>query len=271
MPTKSVIIAGALSALPALFWLMIYHQKDVKDPEPKKVILLAFAAGVLLLLPFMALKKWLPIGAGGVLVFAALEEFAKLTVTIAITLRHKIHFNQLLDGAIYAITVALGFSFAENLLYFASIWDLLPANELLAVVTFRSFGTMLAHTLFSGLAGLLWAYAYFSKSITPFNQKGVLGFEWKDFFNPEILSLHIIRRNILLAHPSRRGGHEKKKLVLEGLVLATALHALFNWGTEAEFLGKNLSFLLIPAAMGGFFWASYWYTKKYHQEILKVV
>ena len=130
---------------------------------------------------------------------------------------------------------------------------------------------MLAHALFSGTAGLVWAYAYFSKQISPFQKKHLLAFELKDLINHEVLSLHIIRRNILIAHPSRRGGHEKKILVLEGIMLAAILHIIFNLTTTFELFGQNLTFLIIPALMGGFMYVSYLFTKKCNQKILKVV
>ncbi len=100
---------------------------------------------------------------------------------------------------------------------------------------------------------------------------GSLAFELKDFFNHEILSLHIIRNNILKAIPSRRGGHEKKVLVLEGIMLASILHVIFNLTTTFELFGKNMAFLIVPALIGGFLYISYLFTKKLNQKILKVI
>ena len=96
-------------------------------------------------------------------------------------------------------------------------------------------------------------------------------FEFKDFINRERLTLHIIRQNIVKARPSRRGGHEKKILVLEGIVLASLLHIIFNLMTELEILGKSLTFLLVPIIMGGLLYVSYLFTKKLNIKILKVV
>ena len=281
MNIANLAIALPIAFLPALGWLFLYYHKDYRDPEPKKAIAQAFLAGVAIGIPFLILRHvmmWADIsslflqGIVSVILFAALEEIAKLSAAIFVVGRHKLEFNQLIDGVIYAVAAALGFAFMENLFYLISfLSSSADWGSFIYVVAFRSLGTMLAHTLFSGLAGLIWAYAYFSKQITPFSKKHLLAFELKDFINHEILSLHIIRQNILKARPSRRGGHEKKVLVLEGIMLATFLHVIFNLTTNLEVLGKNLTFLAVPGIIGGFLYISYLFTKKLNTKILKVV
>lgn len=281
MNLTNLLTAFFFAIIPALCWLVLYYHKDYKDPEPKKVITQTFLLGALVALPFLALRYFLPMtgehsvifnGILGVIIFAAMEEMAKLSTSIFIVTHHKRDFNQLIDGVVYAVTAALGFAFVENMIYFINFLTTGPgAESLLFVTAFRSFGTMLAHTLFSGLAGLIWAYAYFSKQISPFQQKHLLAFEMKDFINKEILTLHIIRQNILKARPSRRGGHEKKILVLEGIMLATFLHIIFNLTTTFELFGKNLTFLIIPGIIAGFLYVSYLFTKRMNQKILRVV
>ncbi|MBN1258804.1 PrsW family intramembrane metalloprotease [Candidatus Peregrinibacteria bacterium] len=267
--------------LPALCWLAFYYHKDYKDLEPKKVIAKTFLMGAVAGIPFLALRFFLEKynlgalvieGVVTVFLFAAMEEMAKLSAAIFTVTRNKIHFNQVIDGVVYAVTAALGFAFVENLFYlYAFLTAHSGAVDLLYVVAFRSFGTMLAHTLFSGIAGLIWAYAYFSKQISPFEQKKLLAFSLRDFVDREILSLHIIRHNILKALPSRRGGHEKQALVMEGMMAAVFLHAFFNLGTTFAVFGENLTFLLVPGIIGGFLYVSYLFTKKLNQKILKVV
>lgn len=207
-----------------------------------------------------------------VILFAVLEEIAKITAAIFIVTRHKMEFNQIIDGVVYAVSAALGFAFMENLFYLVNLGNINAFSvNFIQIAAFRSLGTMFAHTLFSGLAGLIWAYAYFSKQISPFNQKHLLAFELKDFVNHEIMTLHIIRQNILKAMPSRRGGHEKKVLVMEGMMLAVFLHVIFNTVTTLQLFGKNLTFLLVPLLMGGFLYISYLFTKKLNIQIFKIV
>jgi RsiW-degrading membrane proteinase PrsW (M82 family) len=277
----NIFTAFFFALIPALAWLILYYHKDYRDPEPKKIITQTFLLGAFAGLPFLMLRYSLSIiggeslllaGIKSVIVFAAMEEVAKLSASIFVVTHHKHEFNQLIDGVVYAIAAALGFAFAENMIYFTSFLSSKPdIGNAFYMAAYRSFGTMLAHTIFSGLAGLIWAYAYFSKQITPFQQKQLLAFEFRDFINHEILGLHIIRNNILRAVPSRRGGHEKKILVLEGLILATFLHVIFNLATTFEIFGKNLTFLIVPAIIGGFLYVSYLFTKKLNQKILKVV
>lgn len=281
MNATSFVMAFFFALTPALCWLALYYHKDRLDPEPKKVIFQTFLVGIAIGFPFLFLRHvmmWVDLsplffgGFGSLLLFAALEEMAKLSAAIFVVTHHKIEFNQLIDGVVYAVTAALGFAFMENLFYLASYHaGNIPFTDFLYMAGVRSFGVMLAHTLFSGLAGLIWAYAYFSKQITPFQQKNLLAFEMKDLINREILSLHIIRKNILKAMPSRRGGHEKKVLVLEGLTLAILLHMIFNLTTTLQIFGKNVTFLLVPALVMGFLYLSYLFTKKLNIKILKVV
>lgn len=281
MNIKNILIAFPFAIIPSLCWLYIYYMKDKFDPEPKNVILKTFLVGVAMSFPFIFLRHvmmWIDMGPiffnenVNLVLFAMLEETAKISAAIFVVTKNKLEFNQVIDGVVYTVTAALGFAFMENLFYLANL-ETISTNmaDFLYIVAFRSFGTMFAHTLFSGLAGLIWAYSYFSKQISPFNQKNILAFEIKDWFNKEILSLHIIRRNILKAMPSRRGGHEKKVLVLEGMILAIFLHIIFNFTTTYSVFGKNLTFLLVPALMAGFLYISYLFTKKLNTKILKVV
>lgn len=279
MDIATPIIATLLAVVPAIFWMGFYYKKDYRDPEPMSVVFQTFLAGCSVAIPFLVLKIFLSripglgiafTGISAVLLFAALEEMAKLVAAIFVVTHHKLEFNQLIDGVVYAVTAAIGFAFVENLFYFIQFLNS-GSENLLSVFIFRSFGTMVAHTLFSGIAGLIWAYAYFSRQISPFNQKHLLAFELKDFLNREMLSLHIIRKNILRGKPSQRGGHEKKTLVLEGMVAAILLHTIFNVSTTLQIFGQSLTFLLVPAIMGGLFYISYLYTKKLNIRILKVV
>jgi RsiW-degrading membrane proteinase PrsW (M82 family) len=262
-------------------WLVLYYKKDKKEPEPKKIIIKTFIVGAAISTPFLFLYYAMSrIGInifffGGIIsiiLFPVLEEMAKISAAIFVVNDHKHEFNQIIDGVVYAVTASLGFAFMENLFYLASFHGVnTNMGDFIYVIAFRSLGTMFAHTLFSGLAGLIWAYAYFSKQISPFNKKNLLVFEIRDWFNREILSLHIIRHNILKAQPSRRGGHEKQVLVMEGLMLAIFLHIIFNLTTDFEIFGQNLTFLLVPLLIAGFFYISYIFTKRLNIKMLKVV
>jgi RsiW-degrading membrane proteinase PrsW (M82 family) len=279
MDLTTPFIATLLAVIPAIFWMGFYYWEDYRDPEPMSVLFRTFLAGCVVAIPFLVLKLLLNqipslniilTGASSVLLFAALEEMAKLSAAIFIVMRHRLVFNQLIDGVVYAVTAAIGFAFVENLFYFIQFLNS-GQNGLLQVFAFRSLGTMFAHTLFSGVAGLIWAYAYFSKKISPFNKKHLLAFELKDFLNREMLTFHILRKNVLRGKPSERGGHDKKMLVLEGIFAAVLLHSIFNVTTSLQILGQSLVFLIVPGLMGGLFYVSFLFAKKLNYQILKVV
>ena len=56
-------------------------------------------------------------GIASVIIFAVLEEMAKLSSGIFVVMRHRLDFNQVIDGVVYAVTAALGFAFVENAIY----------------------------------------------------------------------------------------------------------------------------------------------------------
>ena len=280
MDIKNLLLAFPFALIPALCWLVIYYKKDKYDPEPKKVILQTFFVGIAISFPFIFLRHVIILlhldnlfinETVSLIVFALLEETAKMTAAIYVVMKHKLVFNQIIDGVMYAVTAALGFAFMENLLYLANFEAGSNMSGFLGIVVYRSLGTMFAHTLFSGVAGLIWAYAYFSKKISPFSKKNLLAFEFRDWINHEILSLHILRTNVLKGIPSKSGGHEKQALVMEGMIIAVLLHIIFNFTTAFQVLGKNLTFLLVPLLMIGFLYISYLFTKKLNVKILKVV
>lgn len=280
MNFNSLFILLAFAFLPVLFWLILYYRQDYRDLEPRRVILQLFLIGMLAALPFLLLRYLLAIfpfiswmsGVVGVIIFAALEEMTKLSAAVFVIDRRRVEFNQLVDGIIYLVAVALGFAFVESLFYLtAFLWQSLTWSSFIIVAAFRGFGTVLAHTLFSGIIGFIWAYAYFSTQISPFQKKHILAFELEDWLNREVFSLHIIRHNLLKARPSRRGGHEKRVLVMEGLFLGVILHSVFNLMTTFEIWGQHLTFLLVPFLMGGLMLMGYLFHKKFNHKIFKVV
>lgn len=191
---------------------------------------------------------------------AFLEEFLKHFAVLRLGKRLRIHFDQIVDGIIYSVSAALGFAFAENILFFLTAMDyyLLTDAHFWNTVSFRSLFSMLGHSLFSGIFGLFWGHAFLSTAITPKHTRSVSGFFFrfgKRFF--QTLSFHIIRHHILHKRPSLHG-HEKADLVFEGLILATLMHTLFNIIIEYSAL-MLLPVLLLPV----FFFLSSQFSKKY--------
>lgn len=144
-----------LTLLPTGFWLWLFVRRDV-HPEPPTLLLRTFAYGGLA----WALAAALELGvsavasAAGILIFSALiEEGAKLLA--ASTAVHERAFDEPMDGLIYAVMAALGFSLPENLAY-----GLQYGAE---VAVWHGVVTTLAHALFSAPLGYGLARARFSR------------------------------------------------------------------------------------------------------------
>lgn len=259
---SNMILPIFLALLPAIFWLVIWYKKDKKEPEPKQMILLSFCLGFLAALPFFILQwqvehspnllfLWNNFSAFllfpaiiGTIALAFLEETAKHFAVLRLGSRLRIHFNQIVDGIIYSVSAALGFAFAENIAYFFTLLTYYSTSspEFWNIYAFRSLGTLLGHTLFSGVFGLFWGHAFLSQSVTSKHSVSV-----KSFFRKvlETLRFHIIFSHILQARQSLRG-HEKSDLVREALFLATIIHVLFNLLLMAKLFGHSLTFLVVP-------------------------
>ncbi len=267
-------LAFVCSALPALGWILLWRHKDQQDPEPKKMILMAFIFGIFSAFPFFLIRHfwgdalqgieiW-----GSVFVFAIAEEFSKAFAVVRLGKHLKIHFNQMVDGIVYATAVGLGFAFAENILYFfISISTFGIGETFWEVVIFRSIGTMLAHSVFSGIFGFFWGYAFVSRHITPLHNFSVSRF-WKVL--QESVRFHIIFSHILQARPSTRG-HEKSDLVREAFLLACIFHVLFNIALQISVFGYTLTVGIVPLLMGGFLFLSHRFLQKQNIDIFHPV
>ncbi len=269
MPLSLTIALSILFAfVPSFGWLVFWYRKDKSEPEPKRMIAMAFVFGMLAVLPLLAIRwqlqyspnlmasitsfsKMLPIVAlvvGGIL-FAVLEESLKHFATLRLGKKLRIEFTQIVDGVVYSISAALGFAFAENLFYFYTLLQFynLSDTTLWTIIAFRGFGTTLGHALFSGIFGLFWGHAFLSSSVTPRHSYSVSNFFHQGF---DRARLHIIFRHILKDKPSLHG-HEKADLVREALVLATLFHALFNILIGFEIFGQTLTPFVVPILLLG--------------------
>jgi len=147
-----IIITALLPVLILGWWI---YKKDSAHPEPLKQLLLAFFFGVgsafvsmLISAPLMLLFGISPdienvtslSGALSIALFAAAipEECAKLLM-LWLFLRHNKHYDQYIDGIVYAACVGLGFAGAENILY------LLGNEEWLMVGIVRGLTAVPAH------------------------------------------------------------------------------------------------------------------------------
>jgi RsiW-degrading membrane proteinase PrsW (M82 family) len=183
--TAALFIAFLGGVLPALLWLVFWLLEDRVHPEPKRYIFFCFVGGMfvvavalfleqnvillqrtLSLLNTEAIKmgssvRFPEITQAGVLfLWATIEEALKFLVAYFIALRSK-EFDEPLDAVVYMVTVALGFSAAENTLFILN--PLIQGNILQTIVTgdLRFIGATLLHTLSSATIGISLAFAFY--------------------------------------------------------------------------------------------------------------
>lgn len=176
--------------LPCLFWLVFWLREDSAHPEPKRVIMACFVAGMLttlLVLPFEALVSLFfksPTTLTYIL-WAALEEVFKFAVCYFVAIR-TVNDDEPIDSVIYMIVVALGFAALENSFYLIS--PLATETGVSAAINgnLRFIGSTLLHTVSSGTVGIFLAFSFYKSS------------------------------------------RQKEQYAFLGLIAATVLHTLFN-------------------------------------------
>jgi RsiW-degrading membrane proteinase PrsW (M82 family) len=183
--------------LPALLWLWFWLKEDRLHPEPRRLIILTFLAGmavVALALPVEQLihyifkKLGLVMAYGGFLLlfFWALTEELSKYLAAKKTAFNKKEFDEPVDALIYLITAALGFAALENVIFLFGVINDYGLITGFVTGNLRFAGATLVHILSSASVGASIAFAFFHKE-------------------------------------------KLKRNIFGGLFLATLLHALFNY------------------------------------------
>jgi len=216
---------GILSIIiPAtLFWAGYHYYKDRYQPEP--VLSLFFSYGLGIAAGFLSIHFYIALEFIGLrynafelahtnmlgLFFYAVfgiglnEELAKFLLFWLIV-THSRHFNELIDGIIYASFVALGFATYENIYYL----QFLEGYEAFA----RAIGSPLVHIMFASIWGYAYSWAYIhNHSLWPttvsglalsalahgFYDFGVIGLsEWIHVVPPAIILVIWVWRLLLI-------------------------------------------------------------------------
>jgi RsiW-degrading membrane proteinase PrsW (M82 family) len=173
----TVIRVGGCIVAGSLFWLQYWDLKDRRKPEPRSRLLFAFvlgagSAGLALWLYRVVAALGFPTEPGRdpvqiatvcFLVVGPVEEFSKFLLARAFVFRLR-HFDERVDGMIYAAAIALGFAAVEN-----AIWlpQMAAGPGLIRAVT-----SPLVHTLFASVWGMGTAYALLQ-------MRGIARFLWQ--------------------------------------------------------------------------------------------
>ncbi|MBB5956680.1 RsiW-degrading membrane proteinase PrsW (M82 family) [Saccharothrix tamanrassetensis] len=164
------ILVGAVAALvPVAAVLGAFLWVDRWEPEPAKILLLAFAWGAcgatITSLVFNQTAHVLgELINGDGSTFAAVigapivEEATKAAFVIVLFLRRREEFDGVVDGMVYAGVTAAGFAFTENIYYFARVFvdsglgDL--SSGVVALFILRGVLSPFAHPLFTSMTGI---------------------------------------------------------------------------------------------------------------------
>ncbi len=263
-----------LAFVPVIIWGYIFFQRG---RDNRKVSILVFIAGALAVFPILLYKiswqffPWMNafrladnyehdvIGFSNVMVLplsiiitfmivGIIEEVMKL---IAVKTVDKKIIRNIDESIEIFIIAALGFSFIENILYFYNIWVTQGGNNLFVPFIFRSSFSTFAHLLFSGVLGYYYGIARFAHPILQEEMK-------KNKKHWTVLFHKII--------PFKEDSIFRNEKLIEGLLIAVVLHALFN-----IFLEMNLTFMIVPFLVGGYTALKYLFQKKENQKYYKEV
>lgn len=161
-----VLLALSGGVIPALFWLWFWLREDKKNPEPYRLIALAFVGGMMVVPLALPLQKMALDLYSGILltaVWVTIEESLKYASALILVLWNKA-VDEPIDYVIYLIAIALGFSALENALF---IFNPLVAGDIadtLITGNFRFLGATLLHVLASGTVGVFLAFAFYKSS-----------------------------------------------------------------------------------------------------------
>ncbi|MPM25051.1 hypothetical protein SDC9_71541 [bioreactor metagenome] len=157
-----------LALAPVLAFALFVYLKDKYNREPLVWLLVAFAAGCLLIGPAIIIERLLEDRVGlsigpntgslvinAFVVVALTEELCKFAVLRIVFYRKKF-FTEPINGIVYAVMLSLGFAFAESLIY------ILGASNIYATAIVRSVTAVPAHFIFAVFMGYFMGSAKFT-------------------------------------------------------------------------------------------------------------
>lgn len=247
------IFIGIISLIPSILWGYFFWRKDFLEPEPFKMIFLSFLAGSISAILLSIHRQWILEffdsweSIISITIFLSVgEEFLKVLALLLCGKILRLRFTQVIDGAVYGVLLGLGFAFIENIIYFNALYSGEMTQEFIIVFIFRSIASMVVHALSTGIFGLFWGYAIFSKTIAPFHTLSMiqLGRHIRHKIK-QTLSLHILRTHILSNTVSKHG-HEKIEIIKEGFFVAVIIHCVSNLLLNTQWNGNiSISLLII--------------------------
>lgn len=160
-----ILTAIANGLIPIFLWLWFWLREDRAHPEPRRLIVFAFLAGLVTVAVVIPIENYvatlLKDQTITFSIWSFIEETAKYLAALAVVLWRR-EDDEPIDVVIYMIVVALGFAAAENMLFLLS--PLAGSTLLQTVITgnLRFIGATLLHVLSSATVGVVLALAFYS-------------------------------------------------------------------------------------------------------------
>lgn len=252
---NTYIYAAFLAAIPSILWLLFWWRKDT-DKEPMQALFHAFLLGIGAAMILLPLRYILPPMNVYILLglTALVEEVLKCIAVVGVTERYFQNFNQVIDGIIYAVAVALGFAFLENIVYLSEFLNSGMSPQTFWVIYFlRCLTTTFGHSVFTAIFGFAYANAYLRpQEFMPVEKRQEL-VQNNSLFKKikytlhviwDILTLHVLFRHVLKDKLPYRDLHAPNHLVLEGIVSSIYVHLIYNYLAVLQVGGQNLAFFL---------------------------
>src|SRR3954447_8058661 len=164
---SGLLVAGIAALVPLAIVLLAIRWVDRWEPEPRSALWFAFLWGagvsvaVALLVDLTLQLSAYAAHTSGVSEFGSaviqapiVEEGAKGFGVLLILWVARRYFDGPLDGLVYAATVAGGFAFSENILYFGSSLVEGGTGQLAATFVVRGLFSPFAHVMFTCCTGL---------------------------------------------------------------------------------------------------------------------
>ena len=192
----TILFAFISSMIPALIWLYFWTREDCENPEPKNMLALAFAGGMVAVFLSLFLEKYFfDLGLNNIIessifskiipwfnnlaeqaslpldkvllvvIFAPIiEEIIKFLMAYILVLRSKDD-DEPVDPMIYMITTALGFTAVENMLFL--ITPLINNNFIMSIYTgnLRFIGATLLHIISSATVAVFLSFHFFDSKL----------------------------------------------------------------------------------------------------------
>lgn len=219
MEIVNVFIVLIAAFAPALVWLFFFLREDAVHPEPRRLIAKVFAVGALATIPTFLVQSGFDALLKGefvvlVVLLAFIEELFKFGGAWLVVRRDKA-FDEPIDAMIYMVAASLGFATVENIFIAGSTYPLSA-----------SLGTF----LIAGGALSTLTYRFLGATLLHVLASALLGYVWA------------------IGWAKGRPLH----FMATGLLIATAVHAIFNF-LIYRFQYENLLLPTLFLLVAGFF------------------